>query len=62
MYHVPLVYVQFIYLRTILPAIYTAGTAGICIQVCAGTSTGTGTYFRTGTGRFGKSGTIRKLR
>ena len=38
-----------------LPAVYTAGTAGIFIQVCAGT--GTGTDFRTDTGRFGKFGT-----
>ena len=56
MYHVPPVYVQFMYAQVCagtLPAVYTAGTAGICIQVCAGT----GTDFRTGTGRFGKFGT-----
>ena len=28
-----------------LPAVYTAGTSGICIHVCAGTGIGTGTYF-----------------
>ena len=32
-----------------MPAVYTAGTAGICSQLCAGTGTGTGTNFRTGT-------------
>ena len=55
----PPVYVQFMYLcasvRGYLPAVYTAGTAGICIQACSGT--GTSTEFRTGTGRFGKFGT-----
>ena len=40
-----------------LPAVDTAGTAGICIQVCAGIGTGTGTDFRTGTVKFGKFGT-----
>ena len=40
-----------------LPGVYTAGTAGICIQVCAGTGTGAGTDFRTGTRRLGKFGT-----
>ena len=41
----------------ILPSVYTAGTAGICIQVCAGAGTGTDTDFRTGTGRFRNGGT-----
>ena len=40
--------------RQYLPTVYTAGIAGICIRVCAGTGTGTGAEFRTGTGRFGK--------
>ena len=37
-----------------LAAVYTADTAGICIQVSAGTGTDTG--FCTGTGRFGEFG------
>ena len=40
-----------------LPAVYTAGTAGIYIQMCARTSTGTGTDFRTGTGTDFRTGT-----
>ena len=53
-------YVQFTYLSANMCryiAIYTAGTAGICIEVRAGTGTGTGADIRTGTGRFGKFGT-----
>ena len=40
-----------------MPAVCTAGTAGTCIQVCAGTDTGSGKDYRTGSGRFGKFGT-----
>ena len=39
------------------PEVYTARTAGIWIQVYAGTSTGNCTAFRTGAERVGKFGT-----
>ena len=43
--------------RYLAGGIYRRYTTYTCIQVCAGTGTGTATDFRACTGRFGKFGT-----